>query len=228
VTSRACVLLVMAKSPVAGEAKTRLAPAFGSSGAAELAASALLDTLDAVRFSDVETRIVALAGDLSAACRSEELRRRLEDFVVVPQYGPTFADRLVRAHQDAGLYGRPVLQIGMDTPQVTGAMLTTAADALLGDGVEALMGMATDGGWWALGVTDPATAEVLANVPMSQADTGALTKAAIEHLGLEVSKLPVLTDVDTPEDAREVARGMDPHARFPQMLASLDHGQPVS
>jgi uncharacterized protein len=221
------VLLVMAKSPVAGEAKTRLAPAFSSSGAAELAASALLDTLDAVRLSDVEKRMVALTGDLSAACRSEELRRRLEDFVVVPQYGLTFADRLVRAHQDAALYGRPVLQIGMDTPQVTGAMLTSAVDALLQDGVEALMGIATDGGWWALGVTNPATAEVLANVPMSQADTGALTRAAIERLGLEVSELAMLTDVDTPEDAREVARLMDPLARFPQTLASLDRGRPV-
>ena len=42
----ACTLLIMAKAPVAGQAKTRLAPAFGSDGAARIAAAALLDTLD--------------------------------------------------------------------------------------------------------------------------------------------------------------------------------------
>ena len=45
----ACTLLVMAKAPVPGQAKTRLAPVFGSDGAARIAAAALLDTLDAVR-----------------------------------------------------------------------------------------------------------------------------------------------------------------------------------
>ena len=50
---RNCAILVVAKAPVAGLAKTRLAPAFGADGAAELAAAALLDTLVAVRGASV-------------------------------------------------------------------------------------------------------------------------------------------------------------------------------
>lgn len=226
--TRACSLLVMAKAPVPGEAKTRLAPAFTHVGAADLAAALLLDTLDAVRSSDVAARIVALSGDLSAACRSEEVLHALDGFVVIPQQGATFADRLVRAHNDAAMEGFPVLQIGMDTPQVTGPVLSGAVDQLLVAGVEAVLGMATDGGWWALGVTHPAAAAVLADVPMSRADTGALTREALERLGLVVAGLPVLADVDTPEDALAVAADMDPGARFPQVLARLHRDLPTS
>lgn len=224
--ARACTLLIMAKAPVPGEAKTRLAPVFTEVGAADLAAAALLDTLDAVRSSAVAARVVALSGDLSVARRSEEILEALEGFVVIPQRGVTFGDRLVRAHHDAATEGFPVLQIGMDTPQVTGSLLCGAVDELLVAGTEAVLGMATDGGWWALGATEPATAAVLADVPMSRADTGALTRDALEHLGLVVGGLPVLADVDTPEDARAVARSMDPHARFPQVLGMLDRPAP--
>ena len=78
-----CAILVVAKAPVVGLAKTRLAPAFGADGAAELAAAALLDTLVAVRAADVGPRIVALTGDLSEAQRSEEITGMLEDFTVI-------------------------------------------------------------------------------------------------------------------------------------------------
>lgn len=212
----------MAKAPVPGQAKTRLAPAFTAEGAAELAAAALLDTLDAVRSADVASRIVALSGDLAMARAGDEITRALDDVTVIVQQGATFADRLVRAHRDAARSGLPVLQIGMDTPQVTGDVLTTAADTLLADSTEAVLGRATDGGWWALGVTDAATATVLGDIPTSRSDTGARTHAALVALGCLVADLPVLTDVDTPEDARLVARAMAPGARFPQVLRRLD------
>ena len=226
-SARACTLLVMAKAPVPGQAKTRLAPEFTLVGAADLAAAALLDTLDAVRSSGAGAQVVALSGDLSTARRGEEILGALDGFLVIPQQGQTFADRLVRAHRDAAAEGLPVLQIGMDTPQVTADMLSDAADALLVEGVGAVLGMATDGGWWALGVTDPATTSVLADVPMSRSDTGALTRAAIQRLGIVVVELIELTDVDTPVDARSVASGMDPDARFPKALDQLDRSRPA-
>jgi len=108
-----------------------------------------------------------------------------------------------------GWPGEPVLQIGMDTPQVTPALLTGAA-AQLTD-VDAVLGRATDGGWWALGLRDPRAAEVLRRVPMSQADTGDLTYVALARL--RVGHLPILSDVDTMADAHRVA-AQAPHGRF--------------
>jgi len=82
-----CTLLVVAKAPVAGLAKTRLAAGVGPETAAELAAAALLDTLDAVRRVDATAHVVALTGDLDLAPRADELHDMLAGFVVVPQRG---------------------------------------------------------------------------------------------------------------------------------------------
>ena len=187
-----------------------------------MAAAALLDTLDAVRSSDVAARIVALSGDLVVATYGDEIAGSLDGFVVIPQRGATFADRLVHAHADAARSGLPVLQIGMDTPQADSDLLTSAAGILLAEAVDAVLGPATDGGWWALGVSDPATAAVLAGVPMSRADTGALTRVALEDRGCSITELPTLTDVDTPADARAVGAAMSPASRFPRALEALD------
>ena len=67
------------------------------------------------------------------------------------------------------------------------------------------LAMAEDGGFWALALRDPAHGAVLRAVPMSQADTGARTAAALAARGLGVAYGPVLRDVDTVTDAVAVA-----------------------
>jgi hypothetical protein len=70
VTALPVTILVVAKAPVPGLAKTRLASALGPEAAADIAAAALLDTLDAVAQAPVSARVVAMTGDLDVACRS--------------------------------------------------------------------------------------------------------------------------------------------------------------
>lgn len=214
----AATLLVIAKSPIAGFAKTRLTPPFSPSEAAQLAAAALLDTLAAVRQSGVRQRMVAWTGDLSQAERSDELASVLADFELVPQRGDTFGQRLANAHADAARLGLPVLQIGMDTPQAGPALLAVSAALLLECGDTAL-GPAADGGWWALGLTDPRPARTLAEVPMSTDRTGELTREALSRCGCHVRRLPILTDVDTVDDALTVAQ--EYRGRFPQAVEQL-------
>jgi uncharacterized protein len=212
---RLCAILVVAKAPVIGQAKTRLAPAFGADGAAELAAASLLDTLVAVRGADVAARIVALTGDLAAARRAEEISRMLEDFTVIPQRGVGFAGRLSAAHAEASaLAGAPVLQIGMDTPQVSPAVLSDAASSLSDDSIEAVLGPAVDGGWWALGLSDSRLASVLEGVPMSRQNTCSRTLAALADRGVFPVHLPELADVDTAEDVWSVADQVSERSHF--------------
>jgi rSAM/selenodomain-associated transferase 1 len=207
------VVLVVAKAPVAGFAKTRLAPAVGARHAARLAAAALLDTVDCVRAVPDVVPVCALTGDLEAAERSAELVTALSDYVVIPQRGADFADRLANAHADVAAHfpGAPVVQVGMDTPQLRPSLLTGALTQLAE--VDAVLGPAADGGWWALGLREPRDAHVLRSVPMSQADTGELTLFALRGLGLRVSHLPVMSDVDTVADAAGVAAQI-PASRF--------------
>lgn len=214
-------VLIVAKAPVPGLAKTRLAAALGDRVAAGIAAAALLDTLDAVADTPLAAKVVAMTGDLASACQSEAIRERLSGFTVVEQRGDSFADRLANAHADAAATAgpMPVLQIGMDTPQVTAELLTRCARALLG--AHAVIGPARDGGWWLLGVSDAATAECLRLVPMSQPDTGAMTYAALLHTGSPVIVLEELADVDTVADISSVRADCRPSGRFAQITTSV-------
>ncbi|RDI49332.1 TIGR04282 family arsenosugar biosynthesis glycosyltransferase [Nocardia mexicana] len=228
-TNLDATLLVIAKSPIAGFAKTRLTPPFSPHQAADLAAAALLDTLTAVRHSGIRHRVVAWTGDLERAERAGELAAELADFTLIPQRGDTFGHRLANAHTDAAALGAPVLQIGMDTPQAGPALLAAAAARLLDSG-ETVLGPATDGGWWALGLTDPGPAQLLPEVPMSTSRTGEHTRTALRRYGCRVHRLPTLSDVDTAADAIAVAAEYRGH--FPRALARLSpqderHSAPV-
>lgn len=187
-------LLIVAKAPVPGLAKTRVAESVGATAAADLAAAALLDTLDvAVSFAgDV---VVALTGDMRAAARAEEIVDALKDVRVIQQRGHGLAERLVHAHADAA-GGGAIVQIGMDTPQISVDDLATAEAVVRADG--AVLGPATDGGWWLLGLADARRAQCLAGVPMSAPDTGARTSQAI---GGNPPMLRELRDMDTWDDA---------------------------
>jgi glycosyltransferase A (GT-A) superfamily protein (DUF2064 family) len=208
------VVLVVAKAPVPGKAKTRLAASVGEQAAADIAAAALLDTLDAVAAAPVQARVVALTGSLDGASEGDEIRARLADFTVMPQRGEGFADKLANAHLDAAAAtdGLPILQIGMDTPQVTADLLGDCARELLA--CDAVLGPARDGGWWVLGVTNAAMADCLRTIPTSRSDTGVVTLTALRDTGVDVSLVPALADVDTAADVDAVRRECAPDSRF--------------
>jgi glycosyltransferase A (GT-A) superfamily protein (DUF2064 family) len=215
-------LLVVAKAPVPGFAKTRLCPPATAQQAAEIAASALLDTLEAVYSTPGAIPLVAMTGDLTEAARSGEIFRALRSATVFAQRGWDFATRLANAHSDANALhtGLPVVQIGMDTPQVTTEILAAAAEPLVHGGHEAVLGPAEDGGWWALGLRDPRQAVVLGEVPMSQDDTGERTLRALTASGLKVESIGALSDVDTMRDAQRVAK-LRPNGRFATAVAAV-------
>lgn len=190
---RSTHVLVMAKSPVPGQVKTRLCPPCTPEEAASLAEAALADTLDAVAACGADRRIVALDGAPGPWLPS--------GFEVVPQVEGSFDVRLAAAWSTAG---GPGIQIGMDTPQVTAGLLDDALSAL--DTTSAALGLAPDGGWWAIGLRE-ANREVFLDIPMSTARTGAAQLARLVHLGLDVTELPTLVDLDTIDDLPAVTAG---------------------
>ena len=205
-------LLVLAKAPVAGRVKTRLCPPFTPHQAAQLAQAALQDTLAAVAATPAAARTVVLDGRPGDWLPPS--------FAVLPQRGRGLDERLAAAYDDAWAQtGAPLLLVGMDTPQVTPALLTAAVGRLLSAGTDAVLGLAADGGWWALGLRRP-DASLLLEVPMSTDSTGAAQQARLVGAGLSVALLPVLTDVDDAEDARTVA-AQCPASRFAEVHRTL-------
>lgn len=198
-------VLVVAKAPVPGQVKTRLGAEVGMDLAAELAAAALLDTLTACRAAvGAGHCLLALSGDLADAVRAEEIATALKGWRTYPQRGDDLGQRLANAHADMPA-GAPVLQIGMDTPQVDPGSLHAAAAAL--QDADAVLGPAVDGGWWLLGLREPAAGEALRDVPMSTPATYDLTRGALEDRGLRVVTTSTMRDVDTTADADAVAAG---------------------
>ncbi len=210
-------LLVITKAPVPGKSKTRLTPPCTPLQASTIAEAAVGDTLDVVRATPVDRRVVALDG------APGELD--LTDCVVVPQVEGDLGTRLAAAFATA-MSGpdadTPTLLVGMDTPQISPALLTDCLDQLVAAGPgSAALGVAPDGGWWALGVHSPAAAAVLPDVPMSREDTAVNTRAALEAAGFTVLELPVLTDVDHFPDALTVAELCPPGSRMRRVVAEV-------
>lgn len=197
-------LLVMAKAPVPGLVKTRLCPPYTPAEAAALAAAALADTLATVTATRATARTLVLSGRYTAP----------RGWRTVPQRDGDLGTRLAHAYRDGAVPGAVSLLIGMDTPQVTPDLLAAATGLLTGPDVDAVLGPAEDGGWWALGLRDPDDAAVLAGVPMSTPRTGADTLAALRARRLRVAMLPVLRDVDTARDVGAVADRCPPGSRF--------------
>ncbi|MFB6840562.1 DUF2064 domain-containing protein [Streptomyces sp. NPDC056361] len=202
-------LLVIAKQPLPGRVKTRLTPPFTSEEAASLAGAALADTLGAAALVPATRHVLVLDGEPGPWLPP--------GFEVVPQAAGGLDERLAAAF--AGCAG-PAVLIGMDTPQVTPELL---APALRWEGCDAWFGPAADGGFWALGFADPeavAAPALLLGAPMSRPDTGAVVYARLRAAGLRVGALPSLRDVDTAEDARQVAAAA-PGTRFAAQHAEL-------
>jgi uncharacterized protein len=183
-------VLVMAKAPVAGRVKTRLCPPCTPEEAAAVAEAALADTLAAVASCGAGRRMVALDGAPGPWLPP--------GFEVIPQVEGPFDRRLAAAWALAAGAG---VQIGMDTPQVTAGLLDDALASL--DSTTAALGLAADGGWWAIALRRP-DRRVFSGIPMSTADTGAAQDRRLRDLGLTVTALPTLVDLDTADDLAAV------------------------
>jgi rSAM/selenodomain-associated transferase 1 len=202
-------VVVMAKAPVAGRVKTRLCPPCTAEDAARVAEAALVDTLASVADAACDRRVIALDGEPGPWLPP--------GFLVIPQVDGDLGDRLAAVVD--GLEG-PVLVVGMDTPQVTRALLDHACGRLLDPAIDAVVGPALDGGYWAIGFRDRRRG-AFCGVEMSVETTAAQQRARLHTLGLRVHDLPRLRDVDTFVDALAVGAAI-PHSRFARALAGLE------
>ncbi len=198
-------IIVLAKAPVAGRVKTRLCPPLTPQQAADVAGAALRDTLRAATAVRGARTVLVLDGRpgpwIPGGVR------------VIPQRRGDLDERIAAAFVDGG---GPALLVGMDTPQVNPALLAAAIDTLLRPGVDAVLGEAADGGWWAAGTRHPAP-EAFRGVPMSTKRTHEFQQRSLIASGLCVAPLPRLRDVDTIDDAMAVAQ-LAPGSEFARAL----------
>lgn len=200
------VLLVFARWPEPGRAKTRLIPALGAGGAAALHRELVEHTLSTAR----TTR--RLAGCRLEVCidgaSPDAFQRWLGgDVAFTPQGGGSLGDRLAAATArwfEAG--AARVVVIGTDSPDLTPFHIRDALAAL--DDHDAAIGPALDGGYYLLALRRPVP-ELFDGVPWGEPEVLTETLARARGARLAVALLPPLADVDRPGDLAvwERARG---------------------
>ena len=188
-------LIVLAKECIPGKVKTRLYPAYTYDEAALIASASLADTLAAVASLPASRRILCFDGTIPPAGS--------EEYEIVPQVTGGLDERIASALEACT---GPTVLIGMDTPQITAALLNPIF-GLWPDGVDAWFGPAADGGFWALALADP-RGDLVRGVPMSRDDTGSIQRRRLIEANLEVRDLPELLDIDTADDLEQVVAGI--------------------
>lgn len=189
-------IVIMAKAPVAGSAKTRLIPLLGADGAARAAAQMLALT--------VRHAVDAGLGmpELCASPAPDDVawHGHLPPGVRLSDQGDgDLGARLGAAAARVIAAGERVMLIGSDCPALDAARLRQAAAAL--DAHDAVLLPARDGGYVLLGLkrSDPA---LFRDMPWSSSAVAGLTRRRIAELGWSLFIGDTLADVDDPADYR--------------------------
>ena len=190
------LIFVMARLPVAGAVKTRLARNVGTSEAIRIYRVLLSATLRALR---LDPRWQVCLAITPARTRHHRLWRRLAPGCkIVAQAQGDLGTKMAQLLRYAG--PAPAAVIGSDILDLRANHIGAALQALKGG--DAVLAPAEDGGFWLCAVRGirPDFALVGAGpfsaLPWSQADTGLRTKRALEARGLRVCLGPTRRDID--------------------------------
>lgn len=195
-----CAVLVMAKAPLPGLAKTRLIPALGAAGAAALAARMLRHTLDEALAAGLGPVTLCAAPQASHPAFAEVAR---EGRITMADQGDgDLGARMQRALERALTAHAGALLIGTDAPALDAAVLRAAHAALTAH--DAVLVPAHDGGYVLIGLrrVEPRLFE---GMPWSTPQVLALTRERLRESGLRWAELPALHDIDEPADLAHLA-----------------------
>jgi len=190
-------LAIMAKAPVPGLAKTRLAPLLGEAGAARVQRSFILRTLATVRAAAIGPLTLWCAPDDSH--RLFRLLRNRQGIVTRSQPDGDLGQRMqvaMQAHFER-TPDRPWIVIGTDCPALTPVHLQSLAEALQAH--DAVLLPAEDGGYVAFGLARPLP-QVFAGVAWSTPQVLEQTRRRLGESRASWAELAPLWDVDEPGD----------------------------
>jgi len=190
-------LLVFTRYPQAGKAKTRLIPALGEEGAANLhrqmAEHAIAQARKLRQLMPLSIEVWFTGASI------EQMQAWLgDDLAYCLQPEGDLGDRLIHAFQTAFESGTTrAVVIGTDCPMLDAVLLKQAFDTL--GRADLVLGPSTDGGYYLLGSRQFAP-QLFQGIHWSTAEVLAQTLAISRQLQLQTHQLCPLSDVDYPDD----------------------------
>lgn len=190
-------LIIFSRFPQPGTTKTRMIPALGADGAAQLQRQMTEHTLNTAK-QLLSKRNITI--EIHFAGGSIELMRQWlgKDIQYIPQVAGDLGDRMRSAFDRAfSLGNRRAVTIGIDCPDISSTILNNAFDSLLTK--DLVLGSAEDGGYYLIGLSH-SIPQLFSNINWGTERVLKQTKNIAEKLALQVHYLPTLLDVDRPED----------------------------
>jgi uncharacterized protein len=190
-------LIVFTRYPVPGKTKTRLIPALGAAGAADLHRQMTESTLAQVR--QLRTDGVAIEIHYAGATADRELADWLgADLVYRSQGDGDLGERMALSIETALQAGHDrVIIIGTDCPGLTTDILQLAFEQL--HDRDLVLGPAIDGGYYLIGLRR-FMPELFVGISWGTSTVRQQTIEIATELGLSMGDLPLLADIDRPED----------------------------
>ncbi len=198
-------IVIFAKAPLPGLAKTRLSPALGTAGAADLARKLLCHCVDEALKADIGPVELCVS-----PTEQHPVWRELDipSTVFWSEQGEgDLGERLARVTQRLTSNDEAVLLIGSDCPGLTAAKLQAAAAAL--NQHDACLHPVSDGGYALLGLCRDLPS-LFMDMPWSTSAVAELTRRRILEEGWTLKVLESLHDIDEPQDLQYLPQNWVP------------------
>lgn len=190
-------LIIFTRYPEAGKTKTRLISALGEEGAAQLQKKLTEHTLSEVSQLAVDCRIYFAGGNKTLMANWLG-----ESYQYYPQSEGNLGDRLIQALKEGFNQGiARIIIIGIDCPDLKAALIDQAFQALTQN--DLVLGKAEDGGYYLIGLRG-FYPQLFQGIDWGTHVVLQQTVTVAETLGLSIRYLPLLNDIDTPEDLETV------------------------
>lgn len=197
-------LVIFAKAPLAGQVKTRLVGALTAEQAVELYVCFLRDTFAVMEAVQEERESLSLVLCYTPAEEIEAFEAAdFEGGVLLPQRGDDLGERLCNCLADLRELGfSSIVILGADSPTIPDEIVQEAFERL-GESNEVIIGPATDGGFYLLGMNAsqiPVAPQLFERTEWGSAQVLTQLQTRAAQAGLSLSLLPEWYDIDTPEE----------------------------
>jgi len=192
-------LIVFTRYPEPGKTKTRMIPALGAEGAARLQRQLTEDTL--VQVKEL-TALSPLSVEVHFSGGTEQLMQAWlgSDFVYQPQTEGDLGTRITSAFAASFAAGMTrVVIIGIDCPDLKADLMVQAFEAL--EQCDVVLGPAEDGGYYLIGLKRMIDS-LFVGISWGTSQVRQQTLEIAHKLNLAIAFLPLLNDIDRPEDLK--------------------------
>lgn len=193
-------IVQFAKEPILGNVKTRMQPALSQKESLVLHKSLLQDCCNTIYQAQLCRQSLWVGSSPTHRFFTDLIASR--DIKIEQQQGSDLGARMFNAAETVLVQKKAVIIVGSDCPFFTNTYLEQAI-CELASGRDVVIGPASDGGYVLIGLS-MIDALLFSKIEWGTDQVLSQTRERIQSLGITSSELPILDDIDRPEDLDKI------------------------